>query len=96
MNVAKRIKLSVKTIREAVASLRGKSVLPNKDGNFLAYMQEPKLRDGIVWIGAGALHPATFLDIFGADKFREIKRDVSKARLEKFIKSWERKNASNS
>lgn len=81
----------IEDIRAAVKSLRGRSVLPNKDGNFIGYSL-PELRDGIVWFGFGAaMHPASFLDMFGVRKFRALKRDVPKEKIERFIGRWKKK-----
>jgi hypothetical protein len=82
--------MNIETVRAAVKSLSGRSVVP-KDGNFIGYSL-PELRDGIVWFGIGAaMHPAAFLDMFGVRRFRKLKRDVSKSCIEDFIAQWKKR-----
>lgn len=82
--------ITIDDIRAAVKSLRGRRVLP-KQGSFYGITRPPEIRDGIVWIGICAIHPFSFLDVFGVRKFRSIKRDVSKEKIEKCIKAWKKK-----
>ena len=79
--------LSVEQIRVALKSLREVKLVNSVPKH------TPKLCDGIVWIGPNMIHPASFLDMFGAEELRAMKRDISAKQLEKFIKRWEKKNA---
>ena len=79
------LSITLSDIRAMKAQLCSKAVLPK---NYYGYCA-PELRDGIVHMGLVQVHPASFLDMFGADLFRKIKRDVSEKRIEKFIKKWQ-------
>lgn len=75
-------KLSVEDIRKMVSLLRDRPVKPLT----ILFRGEIRLEDGIIFIGDfGAMHPAAFLEIFGADALRELPRDVSLDQLEEFI-----------
>lgn len=80
--------LTVEQIREMKKQLVSTAVHPDA---YIGYCA-PVLRDGVVYAGIVAMHPSCFLDIFGVDLFRKIKRDISKRRIENYIKKWE-KNA---
>jgi hypothetical protein len=83
------MKITVDTIRKVKEQLCSRSVLP-KDGAFAGCTQPPRLVDGIIYIGLVAIHPSTFLDIFGVEKFLAIDTDVSKRRLNNYVKKWEK------
>lgn len=81
---------TIADIRAAMRQLRSTQVMPDKNGNYHAYSL-PQLKDGIIWFGCvAAMHPASFLDMFGVRRFRALKRDVSKAKIEAFIKKWKK------
>lgn len=79
-------KLTLADLRKMKELLVGRQIRP-VCGRYIG-RSEPMLRNGIVWIGFAALHPATFLDIFGAGLFRKIKRDVSLKQINGLIKQW--------
>jgi hypothetical protein len=82
--------MDIETIREAKRQLMSAAVHP-VNGKY-AGITLPRLKDGIVWFGAfAAIHPGTFLDMFGVRRFRAMPRDISKARIERFIKTWRAK-----
>jgi len=82
--------VNIQEIREAVKQLASRSVLP-QNGTFVGVARPPELIDGIVWLGAIAVHPATWLNDVGPEEFRKIKKDVSDEMLEKFIQSHSRR-----
>jgi len=81
--------MKLEDLRAAVKMLRGPSIQP-KNGKWYG-VSKPELRDGIVWMGMCALHPMTFLNIFGEDYFRKIDKDCSEELIEKFIKKWRKR-----
>jgi len=85
-----KVKLTLADIREAKRQLTSTHIAPNKDGNYLGY-SVPYLRDGVVYFGAVAcMHPSSFLDMFGKEKFLAMNADISKKRIQNYIKRWEK------
>jgi len=85
-----KVKLTLADIREAKKQLASRHIAPNKDGNYLGY-SVPRLEDGIIWFGLLAcMHPSTFLDMFGKERFLAINADISKRRIQNYIKKWEK------
>jgi hypothetical protein len=85
------MKLTLDVLREAKRQLVAREVKP-RDGNWIG-LTVPKLRDGVVWLGACAFHPYTYLDIRGPEEFLKLDSDVSKRRMENFVKGWRKQNA---
>jgi hypothetical protein len=81
--------LSIDELREIKNRLSSSAVLPKK-GNYFG-CSIPHLRDGIVHFGyVAAMHPSTFLDMFGIRRFRSMEVDVSKKRIEAYIRKWKK------
>ena len=83
--------LTVKMIREMKAQLVSTAVKPDVNGNFMAYARPPFLEYGVVWMGLCAMHPSTYLDVFGPEGFLAMKTDVSKRRMEAYVRLWQRR-----
>jgi hypothetical protein len=82
--------LTVADIREAKRQLMSVDIKP-LDGLFYASVAPPRLTDGIVWMGLCTLHPSTFLDVFGPEEFLAMKTDISKRRMETYVRLWQRR-----
>jgi hypothetical protein len=85
-----KVKLTLADIREAKRQLTSTHIAPNKDGNYIG-VAVPRLRGGIIWFGLVAcMHPSSFLDMFGKEQLLAIDADISKRRIQNYIKRWEK------
>jgi hypothetical protein len=76
-------KLNIDDLRATVKTLTGKNIEPINHKSSRVWLE-----NGVVYFEGkitGAMHPKSFLDLYGADVLRGLDKDVSDEQLEKFI-----------